>query len=94
MFSQTTATTKILKMNARKRIIQGGTSASKTVSIILILIAMAQSDKKKTLTSIVSESFTHLRRVAERYFLTIIKEHQCLKDKWCKWFKYHEANGY
>ena len=67
-------------MKARIRIIQGGTSASKTVSIILILIAMAQSDKKKTLTSIVSESFPHLRRGAERDFLNIMKEHQYFKD--------------
>ena len=68
-------------MSKRIRIIQGGTSASKTVSIILYLIALAQSDKKPTLTSIVSESFPHLRRGAMRDFLMIIKEHGYFKDK-------------
>jgi len=51
------------------------------VSILLYLIALAQSDKEPTLTSIVSESFPHLRRGAERDFLNILKEHQYYKDK-------------
>ena len=41
-------------MSKRIRAIQGGTSASKTISILLYLIASAQSDKQKTLTSIIS----------------------------------------
>ncbi len=68
-------------MSKRIRIVQGGTSASKTVSIIIYLIALAQSDKSKTLTSIVSESFPHLRRGAERDFLYIMKEHRYFNDK-------------
>lgn len=68
-------------MKKRIRAIQGGTSASKTVSIILYLIALAQSDKKPTLTSIVSESFPHLRRGAMRDFLNIMKEHNYFVDK-------------
>lgn len=68
-------------MSKRIRIVQGGTSASKTVSIILYLIALAQSDKEKTLTSIVSESFPHLRRGAERDFLNIMREHRYFTDK-------------
>lgn len=68
-------------MNHRIRAIQGGTSASKTVSIILYLIALAQSDKTPTLTSIVSESFPHLRRGAMRDFLTIMQEHKYFVDK-------------
>jgi len=80
MFIQTTATEKIIDLIKRIRIIQGGTSASKTVSIILYLIALAQSDKSKTLTSIVSESFPHLRRGAERDFLNIMKDHHYFKD--------------
>ena len=64
---------------------QGGTSASKTVSIILYLIAMAQSDKTATLTSIVAESFPHLRRGCERDFLNILKEHGYYVDsRWDK----------
>lgn len=67
-------------MKQRVRIVQGGTSASKTISIILYLIAMAQSDKKPTLTSIVAESFPHLRRGCIHDFLMIMKEHNYFKD--------------
>lgn len=67
-------------MSKRIRAIPGGTSASKTVSILLFLIANAQSDKEQKLTSIVSESFPHLRRGAMRDFLIIMKEHNYYKD--------------
>lgn len=84
-FYQTTATTKIANLTKRIRIIQGGTSASKTVSIILYLIAKAQTDKKPTLTSVVSESFPHLRRGCIRDFLTIMQEHKYFEDlRWNK----------
>ena len=75
MYSKTSAYKKIAKLSKRIRVVQGGTSASKTVSILLWLIALAQSDKVPTLTSIVSESFPHLRRGALRDFLLILKEH-------------------
>jgi phage terminase large subunit len=53
----------------------------------LYLITRSQSDTTPTLTSIVSESFPHLRRGAERDFLNIMKEHQYFKDKlWDKTF--------
>ncbi len=85
MFISTTATKKIQKMTKRLRICQGGTSASKTISIILYLIAKAQSDEKPTLTSIVSESFPHLRRGSLRDFLMIMQEHHYFKDsRWNK----------
>ncbi len=77
---QTTATTKITALKKRIRAIPGGTSASKTISILLYLIARAQADKKPTLTSIVAESFPHLRRGALRDFLNILKEHNYYKD--------------
>ncbi len=70
-----------MEMKKRIRIVQGGTSASKTISIIIYLIALAQKDEEPTLTSIVSESFPHLRRGAERDFLMIMKEHRYFKDK-------------
>lgn len=41
---------------------------------------MAQSDKKPTLTSIVSESYPHLRRGCIHDFLMIMKEHNYFKD--------------
>jgi phage terminase large subunit len=67
-------------MKKRLRVVQGGTSASKTVSILIFLIAMAQTDKKETLTSVVSESFPHLRRGAMRDFLMIMKEQGYFRD--------------
>jgi phage terminase large subunit len=80
MYLQTTATNKITGLTKKIRIIQGGTSASKTISILLYLIAMAQTDKKKTLTSVVAESTPHLKRGALRDFKNIMKEHNYWKD--------------
>lgn len=79
-FIRTTATRKIMGMKKRLRIVQGGSSASKTISILLYLIALAQSDKKKTLTSICSESIPHLKRGAIRDFKNIMVEHGYWKD--------------
>lgn len=42
---------------------------------------MCQGDKKPTLTSIVSESFPHLKRGAMRDFLNIMQEHGYYKDE-------------
>jgi len=80
MYKKTLATKKIIDMKARLRCVQGGTSASKTVSIMMYLIAKAQSDKLPTLTSVVSESFPHLRRGAMRDFELILKAHDYWKD--------------
>ena len=89
-YSITTATQKISKMSKRIRVVQGGTSASKTVSIILLLIHLAQKDESVTLTSIVSESFPHLKRGAMRDFLLIMKEHRYFKDRlWNKTDNYY-----
>jgi len=68
-------------MEQRIRAVPGGTSASKTISILIYLIARAQSDKAITLTSVVSESFPHLRRGAERDFLNIMQKQGYYKDK-------------
>lgn len=80
LYQKTTATQKILSLNKRIRIVQGGTSASKTISILLYLIAMAQSDKTKTLTSIVAESIPHLKRGVIRDFKNILQGHHYWKD--------------
>lgn len=79
-FIKTTATKKIMNMRKRLRIVQGGSSASKTISILLYLIALAQSDTKRTLTSICSESIPHLKRGAIRDFKNIMLEHGYWKD--------------
>lgn len=79
-FIQTTATNKVIKMKKRIRAIPGGSSASKTISILLYLIAKAQSDKVKTLTSVCSESIPHLKRGVIRDFKNIMQEHHYWKD--------------
>ncbi len=76
----TDTTKKLAKMTKRIRGVCGGTSAGKTISILQILISQAQSDKKPTLTSVVSESFPHLKRGAMRDFKNIMQEHGYWKD--------------
>ena len=63
----------------------GGTAAGKTIGILLYLIDLAQSDEKPTLTSIVSESFPHLKRGVMRDFLNIMEECRRFKDE--RWNK-------
>jgi phage terminase large subunit len=85
LYQATTATHKIAKLTKRIRLAAGGSSASKTISILLVLIDAAQSDKHPTLTSVVSESFPHLRRGAMRDFLNIMQSHNYFKDDlWSK----------
>lgn len=81
MFSATTATKKILELTKRIRIVQGGTSAGKSVSILLVLITLAQSDRTKTITSIVSESVPHLKRGVIRDFMNIMQTHHYWSDE-------------
>lgn len=81
MYQLTTATRKVANLKKRIRAVQGGTSASKTISIILFLIDQAQSDKEPTLTSIVSESFPHIRRGAMKDFLDILEVHKYFNPK-------------
>jgi len=80
MFVATTAIRKLLKLKKRIRAIPGGTAAGKTIGILAVLIDLAQEDEKPTLTSVVSESFPHLKRGAMRDFLNIMKEQEYYKD--------------
>lgn len=80
MYQLTTATRKLSKLKKRIRLVPGGTSAGKTISIEQLLIDDAQSDSKPTLTSIVSESFPHLKRGAMRDFRNIMQEHGYWRD--------------
>jgi phage terminase large subunit len=80
-YIETTALHKLLKLKKRIKGIQGGTSASKTISIIQILIDKAQSDESPTMTSITSESMPHLKRGAIRDFKSIMQEHGYWKDE-------------
>lgn len=80
MFKATTATRKIMQLDKRIQIVAGGTSASKTISNLLKLIQLSQTDTSPKLTSVVSESFPHLKRGALRDFLNIMTTHRYYKD--------------
>lgn len=85
MYLRTTALKKLKALNERIHGVAGGTAASKTISIIQLLIDKAQRDTTPTLTSITSESMPHLRRGAMRDFLDIMKLHNYYKeDRWNK----------
>lgn len=80
-FLATKAVHKILEMKKRLKIIQGGSSAGKTIAILLILIDIAQSSKKPLLISVVSETLPHLKKGAIRDFLNIMNGHNYFKEK-------------
>jgi phage terminase large subunit len=72
MYKRTTATNKVLALKKRIKIVQGGTSASKTYSILAVLIDKALR-KDGIEISVVAESIPHLRRGAMRDFVKILK---------------------
>lgn len=72
MFKRTTAQAKIAALRKRVRVVQGGTSSSKTFSIIPILITYAAQNAGAEI-SIVAESIPHLRRGAIRDFIKIME---------------------
>jgi phage terminase large subunit len=72
MLRKTTAQDKIAALRKRVRIVQGGSSSSKTFTIIPFLIDYANKNAGKEI-SIVSESIPHLRRGAMRDFVKIME---------------------
>jgi phage terminase large subunit len=80
-------------MTARKKVIQGGTSAGKTLAILAVLIDIAA--KNKTEISVVSESIPHLRRGAIKDFAKVMQwTGRWVADRWNKTLlTYHFANG-
>ena len=93
MFTLTTAIRRIRRMTARKKVIQGGTSAGKTLAILAVLIDIAA--KKKTEISVVSESIPHLRRGAIKDFAKVMQwTGRWVADRWNKTLlTYNFANG-
>lgn len=83
-FSDTSATRKVFQMKKRIRAVAGGTSASKTVSIVVWLIDYCQSvQSRPKLCSVVSESHPHLERGAILDFQNIMKDRGYWKeDRW------------
>ena len=71
MLIKTTAQSKIAKLKKRLRIVQGGTSSSKTFTILPFLIQYALQTPNSEI-SIVSESIPHLKRGALKDFLKIM----------------------
>ena len=76
---KTIALRKLRKLDNRIRIVKGGTSASKTISILCLLIDYAITNDGKEI-SVVSESIPHLRRGALKDFLGILKGLNRYKD--------------
>lgn len=75
----TTATKKLLKLKKKIRAVSGGTGASKTYSIVMILIDYAQSNANKKI-DVVSESFPHLEDGAIKDFKEIMISRGYWKD--------------
>jgi phage terminase large subunit len=93
MFTLTSAIKRIRRMKARKKVIQGGTSAGKTLAILAVLIDIAA--KNKTEISVVSESIPHLRRGAIKDFAKVMQwTGRWVADRWNKTLlTYNFANG-
>lgn len=77
MYIATTATHKLLKLKKNIRLVAGGTSASKTVGILQVLIDIAQSSTLKDSgglpIDVVSETMPHMRGGAMQDFENIMK---------------------
>ena len=70
--ARTKALNKLLELDKRIRVVKGGTSAGKTICILLILIDYAIRNEGKEI-SVVSESIPHLRRGAFKDFCALLK---------------------
>ena len=72
VFRDTTATKKVFQLKKRIRAVRGGTSASKTVSILIWIIDYCQTTQNEIVT-VVAESVPHLKLGAIRDFQNILK---------------------
>jgi phage terminase large subunit len=94
MFKRTTSINKILSLNGRIKIIQGGTSAGKTFGILPILIDKCTKEKGLEV-SVVAETIPVLRRGALKDFLKIMRwTNRYFDDRFNKTLlRYEFANG-
>lgn len=85
-FEDTTATKRIFELTKRIRAVAGGTSASKTISILIWLIDYCQTEQnRQKLASVVSESYPHLEKGAMLDFELIMKDRGYWEDsRWNK----------
>ena len=80
LVKKTIALTKLQNLKNRIKIIRGGTSAGKTICILVLLIDYAIRNKGKEI-SVVAESIPHLRRGALKDFLNILKGMQRFNEE-------------
>ena len=83
-FKDTTATKKIFNLTKRIRAVKGGTSASKTISILIWCIDYAGQQRTiPEIITVASESFPHLSLGAIRDFQNIMKDaHYWDDNRW------------
>lgn len=83
-FVDTTATQKVFELSQRIRAVAGGTSASKTISILVWIIDYCQQKQSRNkLVSVISESHPHLEKGAILDFQNIMKDRGYWKrEKW------------
>ena len=94
MAIRTKATNKLLNLAKRFRCVCGGTSASKTYSILMILVDWAETNPNKKI-DIISESIPHLDDGAIRDFKGIMVDQNFWEDnRWNSTLRiYRFANG-
>lgn len=73
MFKRTTAVNKLLKMKARKKVVQGGTSSGKTYAIIPILIDKL-TKKSKLKCTVVAETLPSVKEGALDIFKSVMED--------------------
>lgn len=80
-FQDTTATKKVFDLNKRIRGVAGGTSASKTISILVWLIDYCQNPiNRNKICTVTSESYPHLSKGAMLDFQNIMKDRNYWND--------------
>ena len=81
---KTQALYKILNLKKRIRVVSGGSSASKTISILMWLIDYCGCHDNKII-SVVSWTLPHLKKGAIRDFLEIMNQHNYFQEsRWNK----------
>lgn len=81
-FQNVSAMRKVFALRKRIRAVAGGTSASKTISIMVWIIDYCQvRQSKNKLVSVVSESYPHLEKGAMLDFENIMKDRGYWKDE-------------
>lgn len=83
-YSVTTTLEKLQSLTARVWVVQGGTSAGKTIAILWYILNWA-IENPSTISTIVSDTFPNLRTGAMRDFLDICRETNISKA--CPWNK-------